>query len=567
MAKRILTLNIGTQTVTLAEYRGDKSGLELVNYGTGTLPAPVDTVDNAPLLTSVLEEISRDRGIKPGEVSVTIPGQMAYTKVSAIPAAGGADRFEQQVRLEVEQNVPNPEEMVCDRAVLGETASGETSVLITAAKIDQLEALCSAIAAAGFSPSSVDIAPVALANAVAALPSGEEGEEAGCTVMLDLGAKMSTLVIAEDEKFYVRSIPVAGNAINKEIVQAFECSPEEADQMKRELGYVALGGVVEDEDPSRDRISKICRAQMTRLSAEISRSINFYRGQQGGGVPRKLYLTGGTALLPQLGEFFTEALGVEVEFFNPFDVVGAGASLDQEALAVDGAMLANVTGSALRAAGAARCVINLLPPSVVTARADVARIPVVIGAAVALIAAGVAVMLAVNHLAAVSSATLESVQSKSQGIKSMDAKIKKAIGSVATATAKAEDIRVLMARRSEIVREIDTVRSALSEGMWIEKWETVENKPGDYRFVKVTIRGWADDMKAVVAKAKAKGVAVATASELVERSLRGAQNVRGDSVQIAEMTTLGKKSSLEQFVVTLKFNVAAVKSDKEEKSK
>ena len=46
-----------------------------------------------------------------------------------------------------------------------------------------------------------------------------------------------------------------------------------------------MGGVTEDEDEVADRVSKVCRAVMTRLNAEISRSINFYRSQQQGGTP------------------------------------------------------------------------------------------------------------------------------------------------------------------------------------------------------------------------------------------------------------------------------------------
>ena len=64
---------------------------------------------------------------------------------------------------------------------------------------------------------------------------------------------------------------------------------------------------------------------LTRLNAEISRSINFYRSQQGGSAPQRIYLTGGTALLPQIDAFFTESLGVEVQFLNPTEAVQVGA--------------------------------------------------------------------------------------------------------------------------------------------------------------------------------------------------------------------------------------------------
>ena len=122
---------------------------------------------------------------------------------------------------------------------------------------------------AGFTPEIVDVAPIALTNVLHATGGGGE-----CSVILDIGAKTTSLVIVDGEKLYNRSIPVAGNMITKEISSALGVTTDEAERLKRESGYVALGGVVEDEDETRDRISKVCRAVMTRLHAEISRSLS-----------------------------------------------------------------------------------------------------------------------------------------------------------------------------------------------------------------------------------------------------------------------------------------------------
>ena len=56
---------------------------------------------------------------------------MVFPRFAAIPAAGGPEKFEQMIRYEIEQNVPFPmDEMVCDRQVLGDTDSGDKSVMI-----------------------------------------------------------------------------------------------------------------------------------------------------------------------------------------------------------------------------------------------------------------------------------------------------------------------------------------------------------------------------------------------------------------------------------------------------
>ena len=379
MAKKILTLDIGAANIALAEYElGAKGALTLVNYGTAALAAPIDTGDASTILSPALLELVREKGFKPGDVAVSVAGQMVFPRISAIPLLGDEEKFEQSIRYEIEQNVPFPiDEMVCDRQVLGDTPNGDKSVMIVAAKVGQIEAVTDAVAASGFRPVLVDVAPIATLSALKASVADDESS----VIVLDIGAKMTSLMIVDGEKVYNRSIPIAGNNITRDIAQAFGVSIEEAEQLKLEKGYVALGGVVEDEDAAADRISKICRAVMSRLLAEISRSVNFFRSQQGGGAPARLYLTGGTALLPQTDRFFAESLQIEVEYFNPFEFVGVGPAVDADALATDGALISPTIGLALHASGQSAYTINLLPPSLIEARAEKAKIPVLATAA------------------------------------------------------------------------------------------------------------------------------------------------------------------------------------------
>ena len=538
MAKRHLTLNIGASSVALAEYESSGSSLTLVNYGTAPLAAPLDSGDADAILSPAILSIVREKGIKPGKVAVSLSGQMVFPRFAAIPFAGGDEqKFDQMVRYEIEQNIPFPlDEMVCDRQLLGETENGDKAVLIVAAKTEQVESITSALVASGFQPELVDVAPLAVMNALRA----SAGDDGGCVVMLDIGAKTTSLVISEGEKLYNRSIPVAGNTITKEIASALGCTADEAEAYKREAAYVALGGVVEDEDETRDRVSKVCRAAMTRLHAEVSRSINFYRSQQGGSVPVKLYVTGGTALLPQLDRFFAESLQLEVEYVNPFSVVGIGPKVDPEAIEADGVLLPATVGLAIHMAGLATFAINLLPPSLIKERADVARIPFVAIGAVSLVAALVLVMLAAHRGAAEAEAESAAVSAEASRLRSAESKVKDAIAAEEREAAKADLFKDLFNKRALSVAKIMAIRSALGNEMWIEKWE------GD----RITIRGWSDDLKTLVSRTKTGG---STAAQIIEARLKGSPVVDPASVKIESMTDVGKDAALKQIVVVVKF--------------
>ena len=542
MAKRILALDIGASSVKLAEYEGGKGGLTLVNYGIAALAAPIDAGNAEAILSPAILEIVREKGIKPGPVSISVSGQMVFPRFASIAAAGGSEKFDQQIRFEIEQNIPFPiDEMVCDSQVLGDNENGEKNVMIVAAKTDQIEEITSAVRGAGFSPELVDVAPIALTNILGAI--GGAGQ---CSVILDIGAKTTSLVIVDGEKLYNRSIPVAGNMVTKEIASALGVSTDEAEQIKRENAYVALGGVVEDEDEVRDRISKVCRAVMTRLHAEISRSINFYRSQQGGGMPTKLYLVGGTALLPQVDRFFAEGLQLEVEYLNPFAAIGVGSKLDASALETEGPCLAATAGVALHAAGLAQFAINLLPPSLVKEKADVARIPFVAAGALCISAAMALVLVSADNRAAVAEAERDAVQSVARRLQDVDAKVKAAAAVQERETAKAEVFRDLFEGRSMTVAKMGILRRALGSEMWIEKWE------GD----RITIRGWHDDVESLIARTKMGG---STAAQVIEARLKGSPLVDPSSVKIESMTSVGKDNLLDQIVVVVKFGKGGAK--------
>lgn len=514
MGKKFLTLNIGAANIELAEYEQSGKAVKLVNYGSAALAAPLDGGNAETILVPALMGLVREKGFKPGALSVAVSGQMVFPKFAAIPMAGGGEKFEQMVRYEIEQGIPFPiDEMVCDRQVLGETENGDTSVMIVAAKVDQIESITAALQSVGFEPELIDVAPLALVNAIR--QSGDATDN--CVVALDIGAKTTSLVIVEGDKVYTRSIPVAGNAVTKEIANALGCSIEEAEQRKLTQAYVSLGGVTEDEDETVDCISKACRTVMTRLNAEINRSINFYRSQQKGNAPERLYLTGGSAQLAQLDVFFQEQLGIEVA------VLETTKALE---------------GVALHQAGLAHFAINLLPPSIVKAKQQKAKIPVLIAGGLALAMAFVLVALAIGNETTVIEAQRDAVQAKAEQLKNFDKKITAAQKELATLSTEAETLRDLMASRATAIQRLLAVRQSLVPGMWISSWQ-----PG-----RVTIRYWIDKVPA------AGGL---PPSQVFAEKLEKKPCIVEKSVKIAAMTSLGatgsQDASLGQFTVEMKF--------------
>ncbi|MGN0847049.1 MAG: type IV pilus assembly protein PilM [Kiritimatiellia bacterium] len=551
---KILTLNIGASKAVLAEYAlSGKRNLTLTAYGSGELSA-VDV--NSPgaiaaALPSVLHQIMREKGIRPAPLVVSLGGQMVFPHFAKFPALGDAEKLEQLVRYEIEQNVPFPiDEIVCDHQFIGTTADGDRAALIVAAKLESVRAVTDAVRAAGLKPVKVDFSPIAVCNALKFAKPGLTG----CSVVLDIGSKTTNLIILEDEKIYNRSIPVAGNTITKELAQAFDCSFEEAEQLKIERGYVALGGVTEDEDEVTDRVSKIIRTVLTRLHAEISRSINFYRSQQGGSAPDRLFLTGGCARLPQLDQFFTESLQVEVEFLNPFGKIGFGPKVKENmaALEADAFALTESVGLALRGMDAAWISINLMPPELVEEARAMKRIPFLVVGGVAFLAALGLAWMAERHGVEVATAQIARVEGRNNALRNLETQLKKELKSTADECAKCDAFQRLLWERSAELTRVRAVRESLIPGMWITEWTYVpapKDNPEAPAAVRVTIRGWRDSMtKAEGDWAARNSGKKLTAAEIVQEALRGRSVFVADSVKVVAQKDV---KSLTEFAIQM----------------
>ena len=504
---RILTLNIGASKATLAEYAlGGKRNLTLTAYGNADLQTVDvnDAMSIAASLPPILSQIMRESGIRPAPLVVSLGGQMVFPRFAKFPAVGDQAKLEQLVHYEVEQNVPFPiDEIVCDHQFLGTTPDGDQAAMIVAAKLDGVRAVTDAVAAAGLKTVVVDVSPLAVLNALRLAHPGLSG----CSVVLDIGSKTTNLILIEGEKIYNRSIPVAGNTITKEIAQAFGCSFEEAEQLKVERGYVALGGVTEDADEVTDRVSKIVRTVLTRLHAEISRSINFYRSQQGGAAPSRLFLTGGSVRLPQLDQFFMESLQVDVEYLNPFTAVRVGGKVNAAALESDAFTLVESVGLALRQTDVPGLIrINLMPPELVAQARNVRRIPfLVLGAASLLVALGLGIVLQ-SRAAEAAKVQLEYVQAQNGVLEQKEKQLKSVQGLEKAAQANCDELQKLMRSRTAVLARVRAVQGSLLPGMWISKWEHVPPSAGDdsdgLDGVKIVVCGWRDSMEAGLAKWK-----------------------------------------------------------------
>ena len=379
---KILALDIGAASVKVAEFQPSKThGLRLINFNSADLGLDPDHEEDRRLaVIAAIRRVLKEKGIKAHRVVFSVSGQSVFTRFVKLPPVEES-KIAQIIQYEAQQNVPFPiDEVIWDYELLGRTDQGEVEVVLLAIKSDIIEELNEGIESAGLETEIVDVAPMALSNAV----RYNEGETDHCTMVVDVGARTTNLLFLEKNRIFSRSIPIAGNAITQSIAAEFNVPFLDAEQLKRTKGFVALGGAYEEPpDEQQARISKIIRNVMTRLHAEIMRSINFYKGQQGGKAPTQMLLSGGTAIMPYMDRFFQEKLNIPVELFNPFRNVEIAEHISREELSKSAHCFGEVIGLGLRRVTHCPVEVNLLPKSLQARKQMRLKRPYFLGAAVA----------------------------------------------------------------------------------------------------------------------------------------------------------------------------------------
>jgi type IV pilus assembly protein PilM len=375
---RIRVLNLGMQTVALAEFHASPDGaLTLDHIQFSELLA--DPGSDASRPGQVEETIKQLKASlkSAGDVNYALPSQSVFARYLSLPG-GTPEDLQQIIGFEAQQNIPFPiDEVVWDYQAIGEPIDGKVNVVLLAIKADTLESVNKAVETSGFVPQVIDVAPMALLNAFRYNYPDYEG----CTLLVDIGARTTNLIFIEGGRAYTRSIPIGGNTISVAIAKEFGQPIEAAEIVKKEKGFVGLGGgYAEPEDEVVARVSKLARTTLTRLHAEIARSISFYRANQGGSQPLRVLLAGGAVSMPYMHEFFGEKMQMPIEFFNPFRNVTVAPGVDADLLAAKAHAAGEVVGLALRQLGNCPIAINLRPPSVVAAQSLHKRKPFLIAA-------------------------------------------------------------------------------------------------------------------------------------------------------------------------------------------
>jgi type IV pilus assembly protein PilM len=424
---RLISLNIGSQTIALAEFRVIEGRLVLQSYRFRETPLDPATGERRDAHVALhetdaaLREMMHEMHINRGPVNYAVPAQSVFARFLKLPALE-AEKIDKIISFEAQQNVPFPlDQVVWDYQLVGGGMGEQMQVVVVAIKRDLLDEINNTVEETGLQTRIVGMASMGLYNAFCY----NYTDLTGCSLLVDMGARTTNVLFIEPEpgRIFSRSLPIGGSAITAAISREFGESFATAETRKKQDGFVALGGAAEPADPNIGRLSKIERSSMTRLHTELMRSITHYRAQQQGNQPERIFLCGGGAGMRNIREFFQEKFQLPIEFFNPLKNVGVSESAHDAALSAH--LLGELVGLALRGVTTCPMKLNLLPASVVRRHELEKRRPFFIAAATCILLALLGWSAFYTRAAQVAQQTTQIMRQKNDTMRAAEAPLDK----------------------------------------------------------------------------------------------------------------------------------------------
>lgn len=345
-------LDLGSHTLKVAELvrAGDSVRIERV----GTMPTPPGAVSkgvavDADALAPTLRTLFQDAGIGSTRIATALGGQAAVIREVTVPAMPDAD-LAQAVAFEAERYLPpGAGEVRCEYRVVDRTSeNGQLELLLVATEKGLIDRQLAPLAMAGLTSDLMEVTPFSMARAV----SPDPGHNGHPMMYVDLGAEGTDVLIVDEGRVRLaRAIPIGGDALTRAIADALGLDTFAAEMLKVERGRLVLEG----EQPGESRAGEVHRAILPvveRLTAELRRSLDFYRARLHGRPLSTVVLTGGTAKLGNVAPYLGAALGLRVEMGDPFRACDVGAGVPATSRADIAPVMAVAVGLALRGARA-----------------------------------------------------------------------------------------------------------------------------------------------------------------------------------------------------------------------
>jgi type IV pilus assembly protein PilM len=317
--------------------------------------------DRDELISSALEKFASRNDWQGDKFVVGVPGQQTFARFCKMPPIDlkkDAKKIHDLVRYEASQQIPfDIDEVVWDYQIFTHENNPDIEVGIFAIRKDLIRKHLEFFSKVRIAPMGVQTIPAALYNFCQF--DGQLGGEGTASIVVDVGAQNTDLIIVEPNSAWTRNIPLGGNSFTEALVRSFKLSFAKAESLKRQAATSKYAR----------QIFQAMRPVFADLVAEIQRSIGFYSSTHRDVELKRVLALGSAFRLPGLQKYLENNLTMKVVKLEQFSNLVPTATTNAPQFTENVISFAPAYGLALQGLGLAKIRANLLP-------AELARIAV-----------------------------------------------------------------------------------------------------------------------------------------------------------------------------------------------
>ncbi|HUO08547.1 MAG TPA: type IV pilus assembly protein PilM [Phycisphaerae bacterium] len=323
-------------------------------------------VDRDATIRATLEKFIAHHPMRREHLFIGVPGSSTFARFVKLPPVE-PKKVPEIVKFEAIQQIPFPLDQVnWDYHTFQSPDSPDVEVGIFAMKKELVAQVLSNFQALNLTVHGVQMSPLAVYNAAAY--DGLSDDKG--TVLIDMGAEHTDLVIMDQGRLWLRTINIGGNHFTDALAKSFKQSFSRAEALKKQAATSKY----------QKQIFQAMRPIFADLVAEIQRSVGHYNSSHRDSKLERIVGMGNPFKLPNLQKYLQQELKMEVVRIDGFRKVKIdpklAAAFNEQALG-----MATAYGLAVQGLGHAPIKTNLLPPEIARAMAWRRKQPWFIGAA------------------------------------------------------------------------------------------------------------------------------------------------------------------------------------------
>ncbi|HVK89396.1 MAG TPA: type IV pilus assembly protein PilM [Kofleriaceae bacterium] len=346
MGKQCIGLDIGSSSVKVVQLRKKGSGWALQAFGMQPLlPQTIvdGTIMDQTAVADAIRQLWSRLKLKAKDVAIAIAGHSVIIKKIAVPQQS-AEQLANNIRVEAEHHIPfGKDDVELDYHVTNPAnTSGQTELLLVAAKKEVVADYVQCVRDAGLSPHVVDVAAFASQNGFEVNYPLDPRET---VVLINIGAAISNInIVRSGVSLFTRDVTIGGNAFTEEIQKQLGIASDEAEAYK-------VGGTQVENGVVPQEVLRVMDGVAEVMAGEFQRSLDFFLATTNDANVTRIVLAGGSAKIAALHRAIERRSRLPLEVADAWKRIEIDASLDRTYLAAHSPEALIGVGLAMRAQG------------------------------------------------------------------------------------------------------------------------------------------------------------------------------------------------------------------------